>query len=206
MSPWDIAMEACQRHHASQKVDELAALLSLIQAKASWSGRAGPAVIVEIGCDAGGTLWAWRNAFPLAAVFGVTLEDNGPATGGQGFPVADHGAVVLFGDSHDRATKQRLKDQLGGRLVDVLLIDGDHTRGGVLADWNMYGPLVADGGLVVFHDVANDSPMTVGAVAVWEQMKREAAICGEPVTEIVSKAHRPVGFGILRKAWEKDHG
>jgi cephalosporin hydroxylase len=182
VNAWEIALEA---------------LLSLIQAAGE------PDVVVEIGCDAGGTLYAWRAAWPLARVYGVTLTDNGPHTGGQGFTLADFGATVLRGDSHDRATLQRLKDQLAGRSVDVLVIDGDHTREGVLADWNMYAPLVRAGGLVVFHDVANDSEMTSGSRQVWELMKREAAEAGEPVTEIVSKNHRPVGFGIVRMAGER---
>lgn len=193
---WQAAHDATQYHHASQRFDELVALLDVVGATVP-----DPRVIVEIGCDAGGTLYAWRAMFPAAAVFGVTLTDNGPHTGGQGFKRNDHGATVLEGDSRDRATLQRLKDQLGGRKADVLFIDGDHTRAGVLSDWLMYGPLVRDGGLTIFHDVANES--TPEAMAVWEQMRREAAESGEPVIEVVSKTHRPVGFGIVRMAGEQ---
>lgn len=194
---WEVAQEACAHQHASQRFDELVTLLDVIALDMV------PDVIVEIGCDAGGTLYAWRAMWPTARVYGVTLDDNGPHTGGQGYRLADHGATVLRGDSHDRVTLQRLKDQLGGRKVDVLFIDGDHTREGVLADWNMYAPLVRAGGMVVFHDVCNDSAMTAGSREVWEQMKREAGQYGEPVMEIASSAHRPVGFGILRMAGEQ---
>jgi cephalosporin hydroxylase len=193
---WEAATEAVTRWHASQRFDELVALLDIV----ALDGE--PDVIVEIGCDAGGTLFAWRAMFPSARVFGVTLDDNRPVTGGQGYPVNEHGATVLIGDSHDRATLQRLKDQLGGRKVDVLFIDGDHSYDGVTADWSMYAPLVRAGGLTVFHDVANDSPMTAGARAFWEEMKRECADVGEPVIEIASETHRPVGFGIVRMAGE----
>lgn len=195
---WHAAHDATQHHHASQRFDELVGMLDVVGAMVPE-----PRVVVEIGCDAGGTLYAWRAMFPEAAVFGVTLGDNGPHTGGQGYPLVDHGATVLVGDSRDRATLQRLKDQLGRRPVDVLFIDGDHTAEGVASDWQMYAPLVRQGGVTIFHDVANDSPMTAGSVAVWEQMKAEAERFGEPVIEVVSKTHRPVGFGIVRMAGEQ---
>lgn len=179
---WNIASEACQRWHAEQRVDELASVLLVVE-------EVDPKVIVEIGCGFGGTLWAWRAAFPTAAVFGVSLETHGP--------IADHGATVLIGDSRDRATRQRLVDQLGGRDVDVLFIDGDHSRDGIRSDWRMYAPLVRAGGLILFHDVANllGEPQAVDA---WEEMKADTDTFGEPVMEITSRAHRPLGFGILR--------
>jgi 23S rRNA U2552 (ribose-2'-O)-methylase RlmE/FtsJ len=194
---WEAARAATTEHHASQRFDELTGALGTV---ANWL-EGDPSVIVEIGCDAGGTLYAWQAMFRHARVYGITLDDNGPHTGGQGYPLATHGATVIRGDSHDPSTRQRLKDQLGGRPVDVLFIDGDHSWGGIDLDWRMYAPLVRDRGLVVFHDVANTS--TPEAVAHWEQMKSVATECGEPYAEIVSKQHRPVGFGIVRHGWER---
>ena len=36
--------------------------------------------------------------------------------------------------------------------VDVLFIDGDHTKVGVIADWEDYSGLVKKGGVVIFDD------------------------------------------------------
>ena len=36
--------------------------------------------------------------------------------------------------------------------IDLLFIDGDHTKEGVLKDWNNYSGMVSKGGLVVFDD------------------------------------------------------
>jgi hypothetical protein len=48
---------------------------------------------------------------------------------------------------------------------DLLLIDGDHTEQGVLADTECYLPLVREGGLVIWHDVQLESPS--GIKATW---------------------------------------
>ena len=37
--------------------------------------------------------------------------------------------------------------------IDLLFVDGDHSYGGCLADWQAYGPLLARGARIVFHDV-----------------------------------------------------
>lgn len=44
-----------------------------------------------------------------------------------------------------------------GLTLDMLMIDGDHSREGVAYDWATYGPLVRAGGVTVFHDVATVS-------------------------------------------------
>lgn len=36
--------------------------------------------------------------------------------------------------------------------VDLLVIDGDHSEGGVERDWNDWSPFVNLGGVVIFHD------------------------------------------------------
>jgi predicted O-methyltransferase YrrM len=59
-----IAREAVREHHAIQQEQELAVLVDLVD-------RISPRFIAEIGCDAGGTLFAWRSL--CNAVYGITL-------------------------------------------------------------------------------------------------------------------------------------
>lgn len=42
------------------------------------------------------------------------------------------------------------------RLYDYVLIDGDHSTGGVAADFENYGPLVKPGGLIIFDDYGSN--------------------------------------------------
>lgn len=37
--------------------------------------------------------------------------------------------------------------------IDLLFVDGDHSYDGVLADWNIFGPALAPGAAVAFHDI-----------------------------------------------------
>ena len=42
--------------------------------------------------------------------------------------------------------------------IDVLFIDGDHTKKGVRDDWKNFSPFVKRGGIVYFHDADATSP------------------------------------------------
>ena len=64
---------------------------------------------------------------------------------------------LLRRDSHDPSTLEELKGVLGGRRVDFLLIDGDHTYEGVKRDFEMYRSLVRPGGMIGFHDIVPHS-------------------------------------------------
>lgn len=176
----EVARVACAEHHASQRLDELIEAVALV-------AEHRPRIIVEIGCDAGGTLYCWRQL--CSTVYGITLADNSAPTGGQGYPLNDHGALVHVGDSHDPASLAWLHEQLAGRPVDVLHIDGDHTYEGASKDYAMYAPLVRAGGLVLIHDVLNTR---VDVPRFWVEL------AGDQGHVIASKRPRPVGFGVLK--------
>jgi hypothetical protein len=44
-----------------------------------------------------------------------------------------------------------------GGACDVVFVDGDHSEAGVRLDWDLWHPLVAAGGLLVFHDARQDA-------------------------------------------------
>jgi len=182
VNPHEVAREAYEYHHASQRQDELAAVVGVV-------AEIEPQVIVEIGCDAGGTLFCWRQV--CDTVFGITLEDNSWPTGGQSYLLDTHSATVLRGDSHDPASKAWLQGQLAGRPVDVLHIDGDHSYDGVNADYETYAPFVRDGGLVLVHDVFNQWDKRVEVHRWWAERFPDAQT-------ISSKRSRPIGFGVIK--------
>lgn len=189
---WNVAYTAKTQHRAWQVLPELAEVLFR-------AALEDPPirVVVEIGSAWGGTLYAWGRLPARPDVYAITLHHFGFPEG----PSA-HGAVVLDGDSHERATLQRLKDQLGGRPVDLLFIDGDHTMAGALADWRMYAPLVRPGGLVLVHDIECEGEPEVRPA--WERMAAEVIEHGGTVEEIVVRAGKPLGFGVARIG--EDHG
>ena len=101
---------------------------------------------------------------------------------------------LLEADSHDRATLDRVRTLFAGRPVDVLFIDGDHTYAGVRSDYEMYGPLVRDGGVVAFHDIVPGLECDVGGVPrYWRELKPPDA------QELVEDwAQGRNGFGVFR--------
>lgn len=62
-------------------------------------------------------------------------------------------ALLIAGDSKQPDTKQKALTALAGEPLDLLFIDGDHSRAGVRGDYDLYAPLVKAGGFVVFHDI-----------------------------------------------------
>jgi hypothetical protein len=144
MKPYDIAFAARYEHDAIQKHEELAGFLAIVMDLEPLS------TIVEIGALHGGTLWAWQQLG--ARVIGVDLP---PAGMPEGPTVNDEGMSVILGDSHDPDTVDALLEELAGEPIDMLFIDGDHTYEGVKADFEMYSPLVREGGVIGFHDICH---------------------------------------------------
>lgn len=153
-----MAHEAVQRG-ASQEYFELRDAMRVVQ-------EVKPRVIVELGCDRGGTLYAWRQL--CDRVYGITWEQNADSEGAE---CVTHGAEVRFADTHDPASLQWLKDQLNGDPVDVLIVDGDHHKDGIIADLKDYGPLVRPGGLIMLHDVVPEMYPEVHVWKVWPALR-----------------------------------
>jgi cephalosporin hydroxylase len=144
-----------KRRGAKQKLREFAALLRILTALE-------PRYILEIGSLHGGTLWAWTRVATSDAVL-VSVDLPGGAYGGgyaperapeiESYTRLQQEMRLIQADSHDPETVQRVADALSGASLDFLFIDGDHTYGGVRADYEMYGELVRPGGLIAFHDI-----------------------------------------------------
>ncbi len=170
-----VAREALRRG-AMQKIAELAPLLALV-------ARRAPRTVLEIGTASGGTLYAWcRVAAPDATIVSVDLP-GGPFGGRYAqeggvpaeFACEEQTVHLLRLDSHAATTRERVLDVLGGRPLDFLMIDADHTYEGVKQDFEMYGELVRPGGLIAFHDVIPDPTLPaheVGDVHLfWKEIR-----------------------------------
>jgi predicted O-methyltransferase YrrM len=58
--------------------------------------------------------------------------------------------IYIEGDSHTEKIKDAVKGFLG--KIDILYIDGDHSREGIIRDFELYEPLVSKDGYIVFDD------------------------------------------------------
>lgn len=79
---------------------------------------------------------------------------------------------LLRADSHNSKTLNMVKEILNGEGLDFLFINGDHTYEGVKKDFEMYSPLVREGGVITFHDIVPGPPESVGGVPrFWNEIK-----------------------------------
>jgi len=182
----DPVIRQAMAYGASQDADELAAALALVR-------EARPRVVVEIGCDRGCTLYCWRQV--CGRVYGITTADNSAESGGSGLPLDPRGAEVLTGDSHDRASLAWLVTRLWDRPgagVDVLVIDGDHSPAGVLADLGMYGPLVRARGLILLHDVTPSADPRSRVHEVWPELAARFE------SSVIANPDGGYGWGVIR--------
>lgn len=177
---------------AAQSIHELAHLWEILE-------EMRPAVVVEIGVLRGGWLYIIAPACAEHTAFiGIDPSANNRRSRVESeLKQEGHEIHWLLEDSHDPRTLVRLHSVLEGRQIDVLHIDGDHSKEGVLADWAAYEPLVRPGGLVLLHDTANPTEQVAAAFA-------ELQRCPPPQVDtfqLVYNVHDtiPLGLGIIRK-------
>jgi len=185
--PIEIARTAIQSFGALQKEAELAGFLALVMDLA-------PQVVVEIGADVGGTLYAWQQ-IGARRVIGVDLPNAKFSSGCYALRKSNeldpHGSEVVYGDSHDEATALQLRDLLDGDEVDMLFIDGDHSYDGVEQDFYMYGPMVRPGGIIGCHDICNHGRPDVQVDQWWASLRI-------PKEEIITEPTTWGGIGVVR--------
>jgi predicted O-methyltransferase YrrM len=200
--PLAVARRAITRHGAIQRTWELQSLVADAR-------RLRPAVVVEIGTDRGGTLACWAVvSAPDAHLVSIDLP---LPSAGLGTTDADLARVrsllrdgrrltALRADSHLESTRQRLEAALGGRAVDLLWIDGDHSDAGVRQDFDLYAPLVRPGGLIAFHDI-QESALAPGHQVhrFWQELKARY-----PTREYIDQDWPGGGMGIGVLEWTQE--
>ena len=165
-----------------------------------------PRTVLEIGTDRGGTFFLFATVAEDDALLVSVDLPLGPFGGGyakrrgklyRAFAGRGQRIELLRQDSHDGRTVEAVERILGGRLVDLLFIDGDHSYEGVAADFRLYSPFVRDGGSIVFHDIVPGPVEHVGGVPLfWQALK-----ASEVVTEFVADWEQGgYGLGVLTQS------
>jgi predicted O-methyltransferase YrrM len=78
---------------------------------------------------------------------------------------------VTFFEGNSRGLPTRDQVAAAASKAEILFIDGDHSFEGVRADFELFHELVADGGVIVFHDVG---PFPSGDAALLAQIRHRA--------------------------------
>lgn len=144
-----------------------------------------PEIILEIGILRGGIISYFRNR--VKQVIGIDHKNK--------FKYFND---IIIGDSHSDKTLQEVYRRLNNSKIDVLYIDGDGSYEGTKKDYEMYSPLVRNGGIIAFHDIISDridnkgKPIVVERYKVWNDIKNRYKH-----REIVDESNRWGGVGIL---------
>jgi len=175
----------------AQRLRELARLWEVMEALR-------PRTVVEIGSLRGGWLYTMApTCAERAFLVGIDTAQNASRNRVEHELTREgHRLRWLIADSHSQETVLTLRGVLEGRPVDVLHIDGDHSREGALRDWELYSPLVRPGGLVLLHDAANPTEEVPAALAEL-QKRREPRVA---TWELAVDPHGrpPLGIAIAR--------
>jgi predicted O-methyltransferase YrrM len=191
---------ASQYFCPDQRKAEITKLLELLRTQP-------PRLIAEIGGRIGGSLALFAHvAARDARILSIDLEYKpGQKEALGAFAREAQRITCVAADSHSPQTLAFVQDWLGGQQLDFLLIDGDHSLQGVKSDYQMYSPLVRQGGIIAFHDIVPDARTRHGIVTAsdvgevptfWRALKGEGLI----VDEFVEDWNQD-GFGIGVVFW-----
>lgn len=168
-----------------------------------------PSAAAEIGRARGGTLMLLcRAAAPDALI--VSLDLPGAVHSGP-IPFINKGAWrlplltamagpgqdlrLIDADSRSPSAAALFEKALGGRKLDLLFIDGDHTLEGVRSDYGTYSRFVRPGGIIAFHDI--QPGLEEFGVAV-SRFWKETALPGARTEYIEDPSQVSYGIGVLR--------
>jgi predicted O-methyltransferase YrrM len=102
--------------------------------------------ILEIGTEVGNTATAFLLGVEKSGGTVTSIDINSQWS--KNFP--DHPQwTFILGDSKS----EEVKEQLHGRIFDILYVDGDHSYEGTKNDISFYSKLIHSGGLILVHDV-----------------------------------------------------
>jgi len=120
---------------------------------------------LEIGVSTGASLACWQTLLESDGILvGVDFNVCDPVYGWRGVMEQtiekfkdDKRIHLITADSREQETVEKVKDVLGGNLLDFLYIDGEHSFEAATSDYEMYSPLVAENGIIAFHDATRNS-------------------------------------------------
>lgn len=161
-----------------------------------------PKTILEIGTAGGGTLFLLSRISSKDADI-ISIDLPGGFWGGysgwkiplyKSFALPKQKIHLIRTDSHTQKTLEEVKAILNGRKIDFLSIDGDHSYKGVKKDFEMYSPLVRNGGIIEFHDIVLHPPETGCEVSkFWSEIKERYKY----IEIVKDRNQRWAGIGLL---------
>jgi len=80
---------------------------------------------------------------------------------------------LIIGSSRHNKIVNKVKNNLSNQPLDLLFIDGDHSKIGCTEDFRLYSPFVRDGGLILFHDIKGQPHGSFYVWKFWKTLKSQ---------------------------------
>jgi predicted O-methyltransferase YrrM len=168
-----------------------------------------PKVVLEIGTAQGGTFFLLTKISSHNALL-LTMALPGVGKNEGYFPYriplykkfasGNQKIKLLRQDSHKQSTLKKVKKIVKNKKIDLLFIDGDHSYEGVKQDFEMYAPLVREGGIVAFHDIVDISDDdNCDVFKFWNEIKHDYEY--QEFVEDWNQGN--CGIGVLKKRLHK---
>jgi predicted O-methyltransferase YrrM len=173
----------------TQLVPEIRTFLELVK-------DASPHRVLEIGTGIGGTLFLLARVSTETATI-VSVDIDYPFFRTMLYKAfSTHGQKLhlVIADSHEEGTVAKVKRLFDEKPIELLFIDGDHSYQSARGDFETYGGLVAQGGLIAFHDIV-PGKNSGGVPRLWREIQRLY-----PSVELVENWDQGgFGIGVIRK-------
>lgn len=182
--------DVIRNNNPAQNHEELSRLLSLITHEASTVMPVNN--VLEIGVHRGGTYGVWGDVFKPNKLIGIDHHVELAAVPAQ----QKHEGYLLEGESQSPLIKGQVEGILKNEKLDFLFIDGGHSYDEVRTDFEMYAPLVREGGAIALHDIAVTNNEPVGVRAFWIELKQRYTHWKEFIYEPIKKSDI-TGIGVI---------
>lgn len=175
---YDVAARPKNRHHGvvpTAQIDwELYELIAIYDSLH-------PLAVLEIGSQYGGTLWHWITGCESGALIGnIDIFQNMEGeearrvlrTWREWASMNDCDYQPFIGRSDDPDIVRHVRAFFPDGL-DFLFIDACHTYEGAKYDFETYGPLVNDGGIIALHDlITPEFSPHIQVKRLWDEIRR----------------------------------
>jgi cephalosporin hydroxylase len=139
-----------------------------------------PSLIVEIGCHAGFSTLHLAKAIRMNGNGKLLSFDLDTSNAKERIKRANLCSVVEFVEGNSAVMGHQMLCSLS-ECIDILFIDGDHTRRGCVRDIRVFLPFLKKGGLLVLHDTRPDLCGWLGPKFMLDVIKRGKDAQGNPL-------------------------
>jgi predicted O-methyltransferase YrrM len=130
-----------------------------------------PKNVVEVGVFYGGSLLLWQSVFPKAQIVGIDCANSIHPVVSDRF---DGGRTsFLQGNAYEQTMVEKVAEHVGG-TIDIAIDDGPHTLESQQRFLELYGPLLAPGGIAIVEDIVSPSWLPALQAQVPEGWKWQA--------------------------------